>query len=122
MFKPENLAKFKDCGVHMLDSADDILSAALNYLGLNPNSKDPADLEKAGALLPRDPALQEISPEEDPRKELVDRLLDLLDEDDARHAADPGAPVYGATPDVADLDVMPWEITGELHQIGRAHV
>jgi segregation and condensation protein A len=26
--------------------------------------------------LPRDPALQEISPEEDPRKELVDRLLE----------------------------------------------
>src|ERR1700736_1449659 len=34
VFKPENLAKFKDCGVHMLDSADDILPAALNYLGL----------------------------------------------------------------------------------------
>ena len=27
-------------------------------------------------LLPRDPALQEIAPEEDPRKELVDRLLE----------------------------------------------
>ncbi len=51
VFKPESLARFKDCGVHMLDSADDILSAALNYLGLNPNSKAPADLEKAGALL-----------------------------------------------------------------------
>src|SRR5580698_3883380 len=23
VFKPENLAKFKDCGIHMLDSADD---------------------------------------------------------------------------------------------------
>ena len=38
MFKPEQLAKFKDCGVHMLDSADDILPAALHYLGLDPNS------------------------------------------------------------------------------------
>src|ERR1700731_1394470 len=47
VFKPENLAKFKDCGVHMLDSADDILPAALNYLGLDPNSTKPADLEKA---------------------------------------------------------------------------
>src|SRR6202161_3364254 len=37
IFKPENLAKFRDCGVHMLDSADDILPAALNYLGLDPN-------------------------------------------------------------------------------------
>ena len=36
VFKPENLAKFKDCGVHMLDSADDILPAALHYLGLDP--------------------------------------------------------------------------------------
>jgi segregation and condensation protein A len=31
---------------------------------------------KSKMLLPRDPALQEISPEEDPRKELVDRLLE----------------------------------------------
>jgi len=31
---------------------------------------------KSRMLLPRDPALQEISPEEDPRKELVDRLLE----------------------------------------------
>ena len=30
--------KFKDCGVHMLDSADDIMPAALHYLGLDPNS------------------------------------------------------------------------------------
>src|SRR6266545_4084147 len=29
VFKPENLAKFKNCGIHMLDSADDILPAAL---------------------------------------------------------------------------------------------
>ena len=51
VFKPENLAKFKDCGVHMLDSADDILPAALNYLGLNPNSTKQADLEKAADLV-----------------------------------------------------------------------
>jgi putrescine transport system substrate-binding protein len=51
VFKPENLAKFKDCGVHMLDSADDILPAALHFLGLDPNSTKPDDLEKAGALM-----------------------------------------------------------------------
>ncbi len=51
VFKPENLAKFKDCGVHMLDSADDILPAALNYLGLDPNSTKQPDLEKAGDLV-----------------------------------------------------------------------
>jgi putrescine transport system substrate-binding protein len=51
VFKPDNLAKFKDCGVQMLDSADDILPAALHYLGLNPNSTDAGELDKAAALL-----------------------------------------------------------------------
>jgi putrescine transport system substrate-binding protein len=51
VFKPENLARFRDCGVHMLDSADDILPAALNYLGLDPNSTKQADLEKAADLV-----------------------------------------------------------------------
>ncbi len=53
VFKPENLAKFKDCGIHMLDSADDIFPAALGYLGLDPNSTRPADLEKAADLVAR---------------------------------------------------------------------
>jgi len=51
VFKPENLAKFKGCGVHMLDSAEDIFPAALNYLGLEPNSTKQADLEKAADLV-----------------------------------------------------------------------
>ena len=51
IFKPENLAKFKDCGVQMLDSADDIFPAALNYLGLDPNSTKQADLAKAADLV-----------------------------------------------------------------------
>jgi putrescine transport system substrate-binding protein len=51
VFKPENLAKFKNCGVDMLDSPDDILSAALNYLGLDPNSKVTADLDRAADLM-----------------------------------------------------------------------
>ena len=51
VFTPENLAKFKDCGIHMLDSADDILPAALNYLGLDPNTTKQADLDKAAELV-----------------------------------------------------------------------
>jgi putrescine transport system substrate-binding protein len=51
VFKPENLAKFKDCGVDMLDSSDDMLSAALFYLGLDPNSTNREDLEQAAALI-----------------------------------------------------------------------
>jgi putrescine transport system substrate-binding protein len=51
VFAPGELMKFKDCGVHMLDSADDILLAALHFLGRDPNSPEPADLEKAAALV-----------------------------------------------------------------------
>ena len=51
VFDPVRLAKFKDCGVHMLDSSDDILPTALHHLGRDPNSADPADLEAAAALV-----------------------------------------------------------------------
>jgi putrescine transport system substrate-binding protein len=51
VFKPENLAKFKDCGVHLLDASDDILAAALHYLGLDPNSSNEADLQQAADLV-----------------------------------------------------------------------
>ncbi len=51
IFKPENLKKFADCGVHMLDAPAEMIPAALNYLGLDPDSKDPAEIEKAGELL-----------------------------------------------------------------------
>ena len=51
VFKPENLAKFKDCGVYMLDLSDDMLAAALHYLGLDPNTAKEADLQKAADLM-----------------------------------------------------------------------
>jgi putrescine transport system substrate-binding protein len=51
VFKPEAIAKFKDCGVHVLDAADDVFAAALAYLKLDPNTKEQADLEKAADLL-----------------------------------------------------------------------
>src|SRR6195256_13046 len=51
VFKPEILAKFKDCGVHFLDSSDDILSAALHYVGLDPNTKKEVDYQKAADLV-----------------------------------------------------------------------
>ncbi len=51
VFKPEIAAKFKDCGIYLLDAADDIVPAALNYLGLDPNTKDPEVLKKATDLL-----------------------------------------------------------------------
>jgi putrescine transport system substrate-binding protein len=51
IFKPEVISKFADCGVHLLDSSDDLVPAALNYLGLEPNSHQPDDLKKAAELL-----------------------------------------------------------------------
>jgi len=51
LFDTAVLAKFKDCGVSLLDSATDVLPAALKYLGLDPDSKKPEDMRKAGALL-----------------------------------------------------------------------
>jgi putrescine transport system substrate-binding protein len=51
IFNPDVVSKFADCGVQVLDSADDMLPAALNYLGLNPDSKRVDDLNKAGEAL-----------------------------------------------------------------------
>ena len=53
VFDPDKLSKFKDCGVHLLDSSDDIMSAGLHYLHLDPNSSDPGDLKKVTELLQR---------------------------------------------------------------------
>ncbi|WP_299810736.1 polyamine ABC transporter substrate-binding protein [uncultured Roseibium sp.] len=50
-FKPENMEKLADCGVHVLDAPTELFPAALKYLGLDPDSKDPAEIEKAGELL-----------------------------------------------------------------------
>ncbi len=51
LFKPENAAKFKDCGIYMLDAPKEILAAALNYLGMDPNSHKLEDIQKAGDVL-----------------------------------------------------------------------
>ena len=51
VFKPEMLAKFKGCGVYLLDSSDDILPSALQYLGLDPGSRNAAELQKAADLV-----------------------------------------------------------------------
>ena len=51
VFDPEKIKKFATCGVHLLDSSDDVMSAGLNFLHLDPNSSDPADLEKVTDLL-----------------------------------------------------------------------
>ncbi|MFZ5670577.1 MAG: polyamine ABC transporter substrate-binding protein [Pseudomonadota bacterium] len=51
VFKPANLAKLKDCGVHFLDAPEDMFAIALHYLGKDANSTDPADYAAAADLL-----------------------------------------------------------------------
>ena len=51
LFEPENIKKLSSCGVAFLDSADEMIPAMLNYLGLDPNSTKEADYKKAEAKL-----------------------------------------------------------------------
>ena len=51
LFKPEVVSKFADCGVTFLDSAEDTLQLALNYLGLDPNTTRREDFKAAEELL-----------------------------------------------------------------------
>lgn len=51
VFKPENLAKLKDCGVYFLDAPEDMFAVALRYMGKDPNSTVAADYEAAADLL-----------------------------------------------------------------------
>jgi putrescine transport system substrate-binding protein len=51
IFDPEVVSKLADCGVVTLDAASEMIPAALHYLGLDPNSKNPKEIEQAGELL-----------------------------------------------------------------------
>ena len=51
VFKPEYISKLKSCGVSFLDSATEVVPAALHYLGKPSFSKSPGDYAAAAALL-----------------------------------------------------------------------
>lgn len=51
LFKPEYASKLKDCGIAMLDSPQEVISVALNYLGHKPYSTDAAELKQVQQLL-----------------------------------------------------------------------
>ena len=51
LFDPANAAKLADCGIMVLDSPTDVIPNALRYLGEDPDSKDPAVIEKGAAVL-----------------------------------------------------------------------
>lgn len=47
IFDPKQLAKFKDCGVSVLDAPDEILKVVLQWMGRDPNSQKEEDLVAA---------------------------------------------------------------------------
>ncbi|MEC5325299.1 polyamine ABC transporter substrate-binding protein [Aurantimonas sp. A3-2-R12] len=47
IFDPQYAAKLADCGIMMLDGATEVIPAALNYLGLDPDSTKPEDIQAA---------------------------------------------------------------------------
>ncbi len=51
LFNPTYANKLKSCGISFLDSGDDIMEAAFNYLHIPQNSNNPADFDKAWAML-----------------------------------------------------------------------
>ncbi len=51
VFEPENMEKLAACGVHMLDAPSEIIPAALNYIGEDPDSQDPDVIAKVEPLL-----------------------------------------------------------------------
>ena len=51
IFDPANAKKLASCGISLLDSAQELVPAALAYLGGKPLSRDAADLDRAVAAL-----------------------------------------------------------------------
>jgi putrescine transport system substrate-binding protein len=51
LFKPEVVKRFAGCGVSFLDSPEDVLQLALNYLHIDPNTTRESDYLKAEKLL-----------------------------------------------------------------------
>jgi len=51
LFDPKEAAKFKDCGISVLDAPDEVIGVTLAYLGKDPNSEKAEDLKAAEDLL-----------------------------------------------------------------------
>jgi putrescine transport system substrate-binding protein len=51
VFDPANMEKLAECGVHFLDSPTEVIPAALNYIGEDPDSHDPDVIAKAEEVL-----------------------------------------------------------------------
>ncbi len=51
LYDPQVVARFKDCGVAILDAPTEVLGTVLQYLGKDPNSESPEDLKAAEKVL-----------------------------------------------------------------------
>lgn len=51
IFDPANMEKLAECGVHILDAPAEVIPAALQYLGEDPDAKDEETLAKAEPVL-----------------------------------------------------------------------
>jgi putrescine transport system substrate-binding protein len=61
IFEPKLAAKFKDCGISLLDAPDEILKIVLTWLGRDPNSQQEQDLKAAeDKLMPIRPYMRKI--------------------------------------------------------------
>ena len=50
VFEPENMEKLAECGVHFLDAPAEMIPAALNYIGEDPDSHDPDVIAKVESV------------------------------------------------------------------------
>lgn len=61
LYDPKLAAKFKDCGISLLDAPDEILKTVLAWMGRDPNSQKEEDLKAAEAkLMPIRPFVRKI--------------------------------------------------------------
>lgn len=51
IFKPENIEKLSKCGVMFLDSPDELMPLALNYVNADPSSKNASDYKSNSAAV-----------------------------------------------------------------------
>ena len=60
---PKWAAKFKDCGISVLDAPSEMVGVALAYLGKDPNSQSEADLKAAEEPAAQDPPVHPHDPQ-----------------------------------------------------------
>jgi len=51
VFDKDTVSKLEDCGIFMLDAPTEMVPAALNYMGMDPDLKDQESVDKAKELL-----------------------------------------------------------------------